>query len=99
MTAKEIAFPSALECLQFRCNEQWSRDHPDFEVGREFPCHRGFHCGLIPAVRKTQNLFIQGHDVEYGSTMNPAAQGCVLAAILPESQTRANGRRTPHTRR
>ena len=50
---------------------------------------RGFHSGTIRAIGESENLFIQGHNVEDCSRMNPAAQRCSFAGIFGESE-RAN---------
>jgi hypothetical protein len=86
MAREEVAVPATFERFRFRGQEVRRGDNPDLQIRRQLVCDRGFHGGAIPAIGKSENRLIQGHDVEDSSRANPPAQGRSFTRVLRESE-------------
>src|SRR5580700_11018441 len=86
MAREEVAPPATSERLDFRGEEVRCGHKPHLQVPKQLVRGRGFHGGPIPAVGKSENLLIQGHNVEDRSRMNPPAQGRSFTGVFGESK-------------
>ena len=86
MAREEVASSATSERFDFRGKEVRCGHNPDLQILKQLVHGRGFHGGAIPAIGESENLLIQGHDVEDRSRMNPPAQGRSFTGVFGESE-------------
>ena len=86
MASEEVGPAASAERLDLGSQEMRGGDHADFQLRRQSVLGSGVHRGPIPAIRKSENPFIERHDVKDQFSPNPSAKGCVLTKIFGESE-------------
>src|SRR5690348_10121897 len=81
-----IILSSVTKSFQFRRAKVYGANHQDLEARLQLRFLRSLHCGSIPSVLESQNLFVERHHIKGCRLLTPTTKRSAFPRVLAEAQ-------------